>query len=287
MRHWRRLRPASTFLTTVWLLSAAAAILAGTVGYGYFEAISRPLVRRATIRLAGWPDGVRPVTVALISDLHVQPPDMKPKRVASIVEQIDSLSPDVILLAGDFLGSGPLATNPAQGIKSLAPLRGLRARFGTFAVLGNHDGEGREVTRALTSAGITVLRNEAASAGPLVVGGVDDVLSQRDNLPLTLSKMRRLSGAKVLLAHSPDFFAQLPKDIGLTLAGHTHCGQVVIPLVGPIFTGSDYGRRFYCGVTQENGRTLIVTAGVGTSFLPIRIGAAPDMWLIRIGPAPR
>jgi predicted MPP superfamily phosphohydrolase len=68
------------------------------------------------------------------------------------------------------------------------------------------------------------------------------------------------------------------------LAGHTHCGQIVLPLVGAIATMSQYGDRFACGKTVEGQKTIIVSAGLGTSLLPLRLGAEPDMWLITIGP---
>ena len=75
---------------------------------------------------------------------------------------------------------------------------------------------------------------------------------------------------------------KLPRDVSLMLAGHTHCGQVSLPLVGALMTASDYGQRYVCGLVSENGRTLIVTAGLGASNLPARIGAVPDMWLLTL-----
>jgi predicted MPP superfamily phosphohydrolase len=98
--------------------------------------------------------------------------------------------------------------------------------------------------------------------------------------------MRALPGAPILLSHSPDPFARLPDDAGdlLMLAGHTHCGQARLPFYGAIISVSDYGARFECGLVRENGRTLIVTAGLGTSGLPLRLGAAPDLWLVTVGP---
>ena len=87
-----------------------------------------------------------------------------------------------------------------------------------------------------------------------------------------------------MLSHSPDPFADLPPDIGLMVAGYTHCGQVSLPLIGPIVSFSDYGKRYACGLIREGGKTLIVGAGLGTSMIPLRIGAPPDMWLIELGP---
>ena len=72
--------------------------------------------------------------------------------------------------------------------------------------------------------------------------------------------------------------------VSLMLAGHTHCGQIRLPLIGYISTMSDHGDRYACGLIREGGRTLIVSAGLGTSILPLRIGAPPDFWLLDLGP---
>jgi uncharacterized protein len=135
--------------------------------------------------------------------------------------------------------------------------------------------------------GIVVLDNEAVAAGPLVIGGLDDPFTGRDDLPAVLTAIRALPGARLILAHSPDPFPDLPADVRLMLAGHTHCGQVSLPWIGPLKTMSDYGNRYACGRIEENGRTVIVSAGLGTSGIPLRLGAVPDLWLIELGPAAR
>ena len=139
----------------------------------------------------------------------------------------------------------------------------------------------------MRAAGIVVLENDAARAGPLSIGGLDDAFTGRDEPAATLAAMRRIGGAPVLLSHSPDPFTRVPADVRLMLAGHTHCGQIRLPLVGAISYMSDYGERYGCGRIDEGGRTLIVTAGIGTSILPLRLGARPDMWLVTLGPERR
>lgn len=101
------------------------------------------------------------------------------------------------------------------------------------------------------------------------------------DLPRTLAAMRRLAMAGVLVSHSPDIAPRLSG--GLVLAGHTHCGQIVLPWFGPPIDVSRYGARYRCGMIREGGRITIVTAGVGTSDLPFRYGAPPDIWLVRVG----
>lgn len=254
--------------------------------WGYAEALSKPRVRRTSLALADWPGQAPPVRVLLISDIHVAGPDMPPERLAGIVAQINALRPDLALIAGDLVSDRPLSTRFYSTEESIAPLARLRPRLGTIAVLGNHDHwRDEEATRAaIAAAGIRLLDNDAVKVGPLVVGGLDDPFTDHDDPAATVAGMRKLRGAKLLLSHSPDPFAELPRDVRLMVAGHTHCGQVSLPLIGPLVSFSDYGNRYACGLIREGGKTLIVGAGLGASMLPIRIGAPPDIWLIELGP---
>jgi predicted MPP superfamily phosphohydrolase len=267
-----------------------AALLLLLLGWCYWSAIVDPVVRRATVALPGYPAGQPGLKVALIADIHVQGPDMPPDRLGRIVEQVNAERPDLVLIAGDIIGDRTISTHHYSTAESVAPLAGLRARLGTFAVLGNHEywRDGREARDALTRIGVRVLANQAVQVGPLALGGLDDQVTGRNRDAQTYAAMRGLSGARVLLSHSPDPFATLPPDIGLMLAGHTHCGQIRLPLWGPISTASAYGERYACGFVEENGRKLIVTGGLGTSMLPLRLMAHPDFWIVTIGPrAPR
>ena len=264
------------------LLLAGSALLA----WSYWTAVSRPVVRSTRVAVAGWPAGAPPIRLLLLSDVHVGGPDMPPARVRRIVEQINRLSPDIVLIAGDLVTDKRLATRYYSHDEAVAPLAGLRPRLATLAVLGNHDHwrDSAAAHRALARAGIRVLDNEAAQVGPLAVGGLDDDFTGRADVPATLAALRKLRGPRLVLSHSPDPFPDLGSDIFLMLAGHTHCGQVAPPLIGPLSTMSRYGRRYACGLVREGGKTLVVTAGLGTSGIPLRLGAVPDLWLIEVGP---
>lgn len=269
------------------LIVVALALL--LLGWCYWGATADPLVREAEVRLPGWPAGAAPVRIVLIADLHISAPDNPPERVRRVVAQINALHPDVVLIAGDFLTEKSFSTRNYEPDEIADALAGLRPRLGTFAVLGNPDHwiDGAGMRRALTRVGIRLLANEAVQAGPLAIGGLDDAFTGRNRDAPTFAAMRRLAGARILLSHSPDPFARLPADIGLMLAGHTHCGQIRLPLIGALKTMSAYGQRYACGQIVENGRTLIVTAGLGTSGAPLRLLAPPDLWLVTIGPLRR
>ncbi|MEP6785502.1 MAG: metallophosphoesterase [Sphingomonadales bacterium] len=271
-------------MTRFRLLSLIVFAGLALLGWAYATALADPVVRQAQVALPGYPANTPPVTVALISDIHVAGPDMPPERLARIVEQVNALKPDIVLIAGDFVSDKFVSTHKYSFAQAVEPLAQLRTRLGTFAVLGNHDfwRNEAEARRSLQAVGLRVLDNDAARVGPIALGGLDDAFTGHDDLALTLARMRLLGGASVLLSHSPDPFPAVPHDVPLMLAGHTHCGQIVLPLIGPIATMSRYGTRYACGVIRENGKTLVVGAGVGTSLLPLRLGAAPDIWLLTL-----
>ncbi|MFN3388947.1 MAG: metallophosphoesterase [Allosphingosinicella sp.] len=270
-----------------FLLAALALLALAVVAWGYAGATATPVVREAKLALPGWPAGAAPVRALLISDIHVAGPDMPPERLARIVAQINALEPDLVLIAGDLVSDKRTATHFYSMAEAVAPLAALRPRLGTIAVLGNHDHwrDARAAAAALEAAGVVLLDNAAVQAGPLAVGGLDDAFTGRHDLPATLKAMAGLKGARLLLSHSPDPFPEVPPSVPLMAAGHTHCGQIALPLIGPISTMSKHGDRYACGIVRENNKVLVVGAGVGTSLLPLRIGAEPDMWLLELGGA--
>lgn len=259
-------------------------LVLGLAAFGYASARADPVVRAVSIALPGWPAGAPPQRVVLVSDLHIGSAAMDAARLARIVRQIDALSPDLVLMAGDFVfGHDPRAAiASARALER--PLSGLHPRLGTIAVLGNHDYWTQPVLirEALERAGVTVLDNEAVRRGPLTIGGVSDSYTRHHDVAGTLAAMARLRGAPIVLTHSPDLAPDLPAHVPLLLAGHTHCGQAVVPFWGPISNVAL--PRYRCGVVREGRRTTIVTGGLGTSGPPLRYGAPPDLWLVTLGP---
>ncbi len=255
-------------------------------GYGYWGALRDPIVRRATIEMADWPEGQAPLRVALLSDLHVAGPDMPPERLARIVTQVNALKPDLVLIAGDLVSDKRVSTHRYSEDEAVAPLARLRARFGVVAVLGNHDHWRSTVgmRRALEANRVTVLSNSVIRRAGLILAGADDDFTGRGNPAALARAVEALAGPVVTLSHSPDIVPKLPPRFGLILAGHTHCGQIALPLIGRPATMSRHGDRFACGLIREGDRTIVVSAGLGTSLLPVRIGAPPDLWLLELTP---
>jgi uncharacterized protein len=271
-------------MTALRLLALAGLIGLSLLVWAYRTAVSDPVVRYADLALLPAGGDEEALKAVLISDIHVAGPDMPPRRLARIVAQINELQPDLVLIAGDLVSDKAVATRPYSLAEAIAPLAHLRSRFGVFAVLGNHDlwRDAGAARRELTKAGITVLDNNAAQAGPLVIGGLDDAFTNHHDLGATVRAMSKLRGVPVLLSHSPDPFPLLPPQIALMAAGHTHCGQIRLPLFGALTYMSEHGDRYGCGLIREGGKALIVSAGLGTSVLPLRLGAVPDLWVIRL-----
>lgn len=265
-------------------LGVIAIMLIVVGGKAWHDTMADPVVRRALIHLPDYPVGAPSTTIALISDIHVAGPDMSPARVRRIVAQINALHPDLVLIAGDLVSDKRPATRRYPIAEAVAPLAELSPAMAAVVVPGNHD-HWRDIgaiRRALTRAGAIVLANEARRFGPLVVGGLDDDFTGHADVPATLAAMDRLGPVQILLSHSPDPFPELPRPVGLMLAGHTHCGQLRFPLVGAPATMSRYGERYACGIVRERGQVLVTTAGLGTSLLPIRLGTRPEIWLIEV-----
>jgi len=277
------------------LLFLFVLLLAGLAfaGWMVMNAAATPVVRHLSVDLDFPADAPRrPVTIALLTDTHMSGPDNGPRRMARIVAQINALEPDLILLGGDYMGDakGGATYGPYA---SIAPFAHLRAPLGVVAVLGNHDQHSRKNPEALprpqweaafASMGIPLLVDKAVRRGPLVIGGMRDIYTGQPKAPKMLKQMAAFGGAPVILSHGPDAVRLLPDDPSLILVGHTHCGQIAFPVVGPLVIPSDYGTRFACGVYAVGKRTMVVSAGVGTSRLPFRMLAPPDIWLITVRP---
>jgi uncharacterized protein len=267
---------------------AALLALVLTVAIGakaWHDTMRAPVVERLVVTSNALPTGTKPVTIALLADIHVAGPDMPPERLAEIVAQVNALKPDLVAIAGDLVSEKRTATKVYSAAEVVAPLGQLAAPLGVVVVPGNHDHwfDWDELAAELARyPQITVLRNQAVQRGPLVIGGVDDDFTGRADLAATAAAMPRGVGARIMLTHSPDIFPQVPVDVDAVLAGHTHCGQIAWPWGGAPATMSEYGNLYACGVTRQHGKVLVTSAGLGTSLLPVRLFTHPEIWLITV-----
>lgn len=265
-------------------ISTFAAIGLLAIGYMYHVALADPIVRRATLSVGGLPAGSQPVLIAALSDIHVAGPDMPPERLARIVSMVNELEPDLVLIAGDFVSDKQLSTRSFDAKTATAPLRSLQARMGTIAVLGNHDyWRGDPQFAAILRANrVIVLENAHVQRGGITIVGIDDIYEGRADVSAAFAGVA--DQPTVTISHSPDVVPLLPASAKIVVAGHTHCGQISLPVVGALFYATRTGGRYGCGHIIESNRNIFVGAGLGTSILPLRLGAVPDIWLLTLVP---
>ena len=254
----------------------AAAVTAGSMLEVYrfrVDAIRAPLA------------GLRaPLHVAWLCDLHYGP-FIRAGSVAAWVDATLELRPDAVLLGGDLVD----VRSEEDITPLLEQLARLHAPLGVFAIWGNHDVLRFRHTRptleeSLGRAGITVLRNASvALRHDLHLMGLDDLRTGRPDLEVTLAN--RPSGVgTLLLSHNPDVLPNVPTSVGLTLAGHTHGGQIRLPGIGPLVTSSRYGRRFAHGWVNGPARGY-VSRGLGVSQLPLRLNCPAELTSLLLTPA--
>ena len=139
--------------------------------------------------------------------------------------------------------------------------------------------------KSLENAGLTVLENDAAmielDGAAIWVVGIGDKLEGNPDIASALAKVG--GGAPVIaLTHNPDIFPSIPARVALTIAGHTHGGQVALPIIGRPIVPSAFGERYAAGHIVEGSKHLFVTTGVGTSILPVRFRVPPEISLLTI-----
>ena len=263
-------------LLGLWLPHVWPAAIAASALFGVASIRRTPRVRRVALDYPSLPPALDGVTIAQISDLHCGPfaPE---ERIADWVRRTNALDADVVAVTGDLIARGD------EHIDAVArALGGLRARRGVFVILGNHDhfGAGDRLVRALEGEGLTVLRNAARAAGDgLVVAGVDDTWTRRDDVARALSAAERL-GAEftLLLAHDPDLFPKAAaRGADLTLSGHTHAGQLAMPFFVARWNLARVVGRYTYGLYRQGAAALYVNPGLGWTGPPVRIGARAEI----------
>lgn len=268
----------------------AAAGTAAVIGIdGLLIEPMRPIPVRKEISLKRWPERMDGFTIAFLSDFHYDP-IFSIHPIRSAVETVNRVRPDLVALGGDFITS-PLIGDRLKAAKDSEPcaelLRSLQAPYGVWGVMGNHDvhSDPRRVTAALRGVGIGVLTNEAIpierNGGRFWLAGVGDVLYKGADLQAALHRVTSYEPV-VLLAHEPDYadyVAWYPVD--LQLSGHSHGGQVRLPLARPFFL-PPLARKYYMGLYKIRDLTLYTNRGLGTIRIPVRLNAPPEVTLMTI-----
>lgn len=245
---------------------------------------------RQEIALRRWPVRLEGFTIVLLSDFHYDPYfSVHPLNAA--IGMVNSLGPDLIALAGDFVSLPLFAKNNEKAAAAAEPcaqlLRQMKAPHGSWAVMGNHDfySDPDRVTSALQAEGIQVLANQSApieaNGARFWLGGVNDVLGHTADLDATLQTAPR-NEATILLAHEPDYADHVARhSVDLQLSGHSHGGQVRVPFVRPLYL-PDMAKKYVWGLYKIGGLTLYTNPGLGTVGLPVRWNCPPEITFLTL-----
>jgi predicted MPP superfamily phosphohydrolase len=277
-------------------LGAGAAASVGLGGYAFaLEPRFRLVVTEWDLPTARWTHD-KPLRIVVVTDIHACRPWMSPERIRSIVERANGLGGDIIVVLGDYIsGIGERLRSVVAPAEWGGALSGLSAPLGVHAIMGNHDwwSDPEGVKAALADANIPLYQNRAVKiegAAPFWLAGTDSMVAYplgggafrgADDLPGTLAQITDDAPA-ILMAHEPDLFVQVPDRFAVTLSGHTHGGQVLLPFIGRPIIPSAYGQRFAYGHIREEGRDLIVSGGLGCSIMPVRFGVPPEITVVTL-----
>jgi predicted MPP superfamily phosphohydrolase len=258
------------------LLATGVGVVTGPIAYGIAYERHR-LVRVAQdLAVTGLPPALDGLRIGLITDIH-HSAGVPAEDVVRAVHLVQSANPDVIVLGGDYVTYGNRAfVSPVAEL--LAPL--ASARFGSYAVLGNHDDD-KDMPAALAQRGFAVLKDQRTRVS--IRGETVDLVGIRfwTRRLQDLARVMKGSGpTTILLAHDPRRLTEAAQlDVQLVLSGHTHGGQVVLPGLGAVAA-----RKFpvLAGTAARDNTSLFVSRGVGTVYVPVRINCPPEVAVLTL-----
>ena len=284
------------------LLIGIAIVILG-LAYAYFVEPGRLVIRNETIHISGWNPAFDGLRIAVIGDIHGGSNGADADKLRRVVTETNALTPDLIVLLGDYVSQKDDARTSRDlrmPMNEVAGnLSGMKALYGVFAVLGNHDGwyGDREVREQLEAVGIKVLENDAVTIDKngqkLRVLGLPDHMKAQNWAWFSAEARAAVDragndGDIVVLEHSPDILPMITGELSISpklkliLAAHTHGGQVWLPVLGTPIVPSSYGQKYAYGHVRDRGVDLFVTSGIGTSILPFRFLVPPEIVILTV-----
>jgi len=267
-------------------VSYAALVVLGVLllVYAVFIEPDQLVVQRQAISLPHWSPALNHLKVAVITDLHVGCLSVPISKLRRVIAETNEQEPDLIVMLGDFVASHGRrsALKPEEFAHELSA---LKSKYGVYAVLGNHDWwyNGEEVRNELQRANIHVLENQSVQLRindvSLWIAGLADQWTRSPNIPLAVKNVP-VGSPCLMLMHEPDLLRDVPGSVSLSLAGHTHGGQVSLPIIGAPIVPTDLGNKFARGLIVEAEKHYFVSSGVGTSVIPVRFGVPPEVCIL-------
>lgn len=225
------------------------------------------LTKSQKLEIPHWNKDLDGFKIALITDIHLGTKFVDLKKLARIVKIVNSKNPDLIVICGD-LDAKSISKEKYSTAQIANILKNLKSKHGIIAVMGNHDYVPPSVVKNIyQKSNIILLENEdyyfSHNAKTLRIVGFKDLWYFKSN-PIQVVGMKDKTTPTVVLTHNPDYFPKMPNFVSLTLSGHTHGGEIVLPFIGSFFIPSEYGQRYRNGYIIENNKHLFVSRGVAT-----------------------
>ena len=267
-------------------LGTAATLGGGAAAYGTLWEPHHPVVEHVNVPIADLPTPFDGLKIVQLSDLHVQPA-FPASDLAPAIRLAQAENPDLILITGDYINDD-VDDGPKYMRECVDALAGLHAPLGVFVSFGNHDfppPPGDPSRAPWIAAGMHPLLDEVATirkcgASISVIGLRSFVKRPVD--PAEILRQAPADGVRIVLWHEPDRAQECATEgASLQLSGHTHGGQVVIPLIGPPILPSG-GRLYPSGLYHVGGMPLYVSRGVGLLSPRIRLNCPPEVTLLTL-----
>jgi predicted MPP superfamily phosphohydrolase len=277
------------FLERTANVVTAAPFFAGAYGLLYGRLNLETTTQK--IPLPRLPQAFEGFRIAQLSDIHIGP-FMPEEQIRKYAEMTNALQPDLIVLTGDFV-----TFDPRTQYAVVDALSGLKAPFGVFGCLGNHDawsGVENSITKLFRQRGVRILRSEAIEIriqnDAINLIGTDFESRHRfgpsapvTNLLGNIEPLIAPDHVNILLSHNPDTFDRAAElGIDLSMAGHTHGGQAALEFISPEIAPSRLVTPYVAGWFRKPGGQLYVNRGIGTIGVPIRIGAPPEITVYQL-----
>lgn len=272
-----------------WLLIIFI-ILFLTIVYARYVGTMGLVTKEYTINDSDVPDGFDGIKIVHFSDLHYNRA-ISLSKVKSVIDEINLINPDIVVFTGDLIDrDATLSEKDYNDLTNL--LLKINARYGKYAIMGNHDyiKDKEKVIDVYNGSNFKYLDNDYEviynkNMETIFIGGLGTISYEQEDINKTLDYLNENKDIdyKIVLVHEPDISGQIAKDyhVDLILAGHSHNGQVRLPIIGAIYT-PPHARKYYDNYYRIEGTDLYISSGIGVSLVNYRLWNRPSINFYRL-----